>query len=76
MYSNHIQTIRRPDLVAPPRLKFPIRLPSMVQIKPARPNLPIPPPAEPVREKPSEIAALVTPIESQPALPIPPATRS
>jgi hypothetical protein len=27
---NHVQTIRRPDLVAPPELKFPLRLQSMV----------------------------------------------
>jgi hypothetical protein len=27
---NHVQTIRRPDLVAPPDLKFPLRLQSMV----------------------------------------------
>jgi hypothetical protein len=74
VYSNHIQTIRRPDLINPPRLKFPIRLPSMVQIEPARPNIPIPPPVKPVRERSSEIAALVASTESQPALPIPAAT--
>jgi hypothetical protein len=76
IYSNHVQAIRRPDLIAPPKLKFPIRLPSMVQIKPVRPNLPIPPPAEPIRERPSDVAALMTPTVSQPALPVPPATEA
>ena len=32
---NHVQTIRRPDLVAPPELKFPLRLQSMVILPPA-----------------------------------------
>lgn len=29
---NRVQTIRRPDLVSPPNLKFPLRLPSMVML--------------------------------------------
>src|SRR4051812_18508677 len=74
VYSNHIQTIRRPNLINPQRMKIPIPLPRILQIKPPRPNIPTPPPVEPVRERSSEIAALVASTMSQPALPIPAAT--
>jgi len=41
---NRVQTIRRPDLVAPPKLKFPTRLQSMVILPTAAPVLNAPPP--------------------------------
>ena len=40
---NRIQTIRRPDLVKPASLKFPLRLQSMVSLPAARPVLAPPP---------------------------------
>jgi hypothetical protein len=47
---NHVQTIRRPDLVAPPELKFPLRLQSMVILPPAvTPRLAAQPRQEPRR---------------------------
>ena len=37
--TNRVQTIRRPDLVSPPNLKFPLRMQSMVILpSPAAPN--------------------------------------
>lgn len=48
--TNSVQTIRRPDLVAPPNLKFPIRLPSLVML---------PPPAAPALIAPQSVAPQV-----------------
>jgi hypothetical protein len=49
---NRVQTIRRPDLVAPPKLKFPMRLQSMV-ILPSGPAPVLNPPPEPPKQKPA-----------------------
>jgi hypothetical protein len=52
---NRVQTIRRPDLVAPPELKFPLRLQSMVILPaPAAPVLAAPP-----REQPKQTPSAV-----------------
>jgi len=65
-----VQTIRRPDLVAPPKLAYPIRLPSMVML-PA-PAIPAPIPAQPGQPKPakSDEVATVRPSESPVQLPM------
>jgi hypothetical protein len=67
--TNTVQTLRRPDLIAPPKLRNPIRLRSMVVLPaPAIPALVAPPSpkAEPVPDAP-KLAA--TPV-SDPALPV------
>ncbi|HEY1527752.1 MAG TPA: energy transducer TonB [Candidatus Angelobacter sp.] len=52
---NRVQTIRRPDLVAPPELKFPLRLQSMITLPtPAAPILAAPP-----REQPKQTPSAV-----------------
>jgi hypothetical protein len=52
---NRVQTIRRPDLVAPPELKFPLRLQSMVILPaPAAPIL-VAPPREQPKQTPSAV---------------------
>ena len=53
---NRVQTIRRPDLVAPPKMKFPIKLQSMVVL---------PPPTAPVLTAPPQEQP------KQPVMPIP-----
>jgi hypothetical protein len=62
---NRVQTIRRPDLVAPPNLKFPLRLQSMVML-PAR-AVPVlaPRPPEEARQAP------LKPIARNVEIPIP-----
>lgn len=60
---NRVQTIRRPDLVAPPRMKFPIRLQSMVVLPsgPA-PVLTPPPPEPPKAPAPTPAASVEVPV--------------
>ena len=70
--TNRVQTIRRPDLVAPPKLKFPILLPSMVMLPP--PALPIFRPV-PKRQR-AGVGAQPAPILVKPALPIPAAMQN
>jgi hypothetical protein len=50
---NRVQTIRRPDLVAPPKLKFPMRLQSMVVLPSGPAPVLTPPPPEPPKEAPA-----------------------
>jgi len=68
--TNHVQTIRRPDLVAPPKLKFPVRLPTMVMIPP--PPAPVvarvPQPAKPAD---TGVESKLTPEIAKPVLPVP-----
>src|SRR5438067_5740299 len=72
--TNRVQTIRRPDLVAPPNLKFPILLPSMVMLPP--PALPIFRPV-PKRQRAGVIAQPAPPPALvKPALPIPAAMQN
>lgn len=49
---NRVQTIRRPDLIAPPKLKFPMRLQSMVNL-PSGPAPLLTPPPEPPKQPPA-----------------------
>jgi hypothetical protein len=59
---NRVQTIRRPDLVAPPELKFPQRLQSMVILPaPAAPILAAPPREQP-KQPPITASAVEVPI--------------
>lgn len=62
---NRVQTIRRPDLVAPPNLKFPLRLQSMVILPAlAAPRLAPQPPrpiAAPIGEVPVPQATVLNP---------------
>lgn len=44
--TNRVQTIRRPDLVSPPEMKFPVRLQSMVVLPPPSAPVLTPPPRE------------------------------
>jgi hypothetical protein len=59
---NRVQTIRRPDLVAPPKMKFPIRLQSMVVLPsgPAPVLTPVPP--EPPKPVPMPTASVEVPV--------------
>lgn len=50
---NRVQTIRRPDLVAPPKLKFPMRLQSMVVLPSGPAPVLTPPPPEPPKQPPA-----------------------
>ena len=73
--TNEVQTIRRPDLAAPPKLKFPMRLPSLVMLPAPAKQLPAAAPqAAPqvVQTAPSlpELAMTVKPSVAVPALPI------
>jgi Gram-negative bacterial TonB protein C-terminal len=66
---NRVQTIRRPDLVSPPDLKFPLRLQSMIILPaPAAPVLKVPLREEPKEPQPTPLAANAV------ELPIPVAT--
>ena len=73
--TNEVQTIRRPDLAAPPKLKFPMRLPSLVMLPAPPKHLPAAAPqAAPqvVQTAPSlpELAMTAKPSVAVPALPI------
>jgi len=73
--TNEVQTIRRPDLIAPPKLKFPIRLPSLVMLPAPPKQVPVAPQqAAPqvVQTSPSlpELAVAAKPSVAVPALPI------
>jgi hypothetical protein len=65
---NRVQTIRRPDLVAPPEMKFPLRLPSMIILpSPSAPVLAAPlqspkPIATPAQEVPIAQATVQAPV--------------
>src|SRR5438045_3859933 len=76
---NRVQTIRRPDLVAPPNLKFPLRLQSMVMLpaqavpvlaprpkEEARQAPPKPIAPEPTVEMPKLVSVPVAPAEAVP----------
>ncbi|MGI9101719.1 MAG: hypothetical protein ACR2IF_04660 [Terriglobales bacterium] len=68
--TNTVQTIRRPDLPAPPKLKFPVRLQSMVELPaPVVPVLTAPPPVKPAEQaKAAELAIAPEPTVEHPAL--------
>ena len=71
--TNSVQTIRRPDLVAPPKLANPIRLPSMVMLPAlAAPKLVAPQLAQPELPSPLELPTFKAsePRVQVPALPI------
>jgi hypothetical protein len=58
--TNNIQTIRRPDLVDPPKLPHPVRLQSMVMLPAHAPKAAVLPqvdPVQPVVPKPQELAS-------------------
>lgn len=61
---NRVQTIRRPDLVAPPKLKFPMRLQSIVVLpSSAAPVLTLPPPETPKQPPvPTPAASVEVPV--------------
>ncbi len=67
--TNGVQTIRRPDLVAPPKLAYPLRLPSLVML----PAPAIPAPVAPRLEQPVLPTAegLSTLLASEPRVQIP-----
>jgi hypothetical protein len=71
--TNRVQTILRPDLVKAPKLKFAIRLPSMVVVSsPALPSFTAPSPQEKNAETPKpEVAIVAEKLVEQPALPVP-----
>ena len=58
--TNSVQTIRRPDLVAPPKLTNPVRLQSLVMLPAHAPQVPVAPrvdqPMQPVLPNPQELA--------------------
>ncbi len=62
--NNGVQTIRRPDLVAPPKLTYPLRLPSLVML----PAPAIPAPVAPPLERPTFQATEL--LVQNPVLPI------
>jgi hypothetical protein len=68
-----VQTIRRPDLAVPPKLKYPLRLPSVVMLPtPATPALVAPRLERPVSPNPEALSPF-RPMESlvpTPALPV------
>src|SRR5882724_10634350 len=78
-----VQTIRRPDLVSPPKLAYPLRLPSMVMLPvPAIPAPMAPRQLQPVRPNPKEprtvharepTLQLQPPTVEMPKLPVAPA---
>src|SRR5207237_4186813 len=72
--TNRVQTIRRPDLVAPPKLKFPIRLQSMVILPP--PVLPAFRPLPKRQDVGTVTQPAQQPIMVKPALPIPAAMQN
>jgi hypothetical protein len=65
---NRVQTIQRPDLVAPPKLKFPLKLQATVSLPPATAPLLEPPAPEKPQPAPAPVAATTEEI------PIPKAT--
>jgi hypothetical protein len=74
---NFVQTIRQPNLVAPPKLPAPLPLPALISIASAKPELaPQPSPEIPPEVKPIQVAASA-PLNQRveaPKLSIPPAT--
>ena len=68
---NVVQTVRRPDLVTPPKLKFPIRVQSMVMLPQAAvvPTLRVPAPKRPASAAVVEVKS--KPVLEKPLLPIP-----
>ena len=68
-----VQTIRRPDLVAPPKMTYPLRLPSMVVLPHRAIRAPVPPRFEqPVPSNPemlSPLRAIESPVPA-PVLPV------
>lgn len=68
--TNTVQTIRRPDLVQPPKLKFPVRLPSMVLAPAPPPVLPSLAPQPPA----TDLASTALPTVEKPAIPVSTAT--
>ena len=71
--TNTVQTIRRPDMVAPPKLPYPTRLPSLVMLPPpSAPRKELPQPEQPELPSPREQAAFLAsePRVRVPALPM------
>ena len=60
---NRVQTIRRPDLVAPPEMKFPVRLQNMVALPAAAPVLNTPAPREEPKPAPLPFTREEIPVE-------------
>jgi hypothetical protein len=70
--TNRVQTILRPDLVNPPKLKFPVRLPSMVVVpSPAAPSLAAPPQKRSAETSPPQVPVVAQEALEKPALPMP-----
>ena len=74
---NFVQTIRQPNLVAPPKLPSPLPLPALVSIASPKPELaPQPSPVTPPESKPIQVAASqpLDPRVEAPKLSLSPAT--
>lgn len=70
--TNRVQTILRPDLVNPPKLKFPVRLPSMVVVpSPAAPSLAAPAVKKNAETPPPPVPVVAQEALDKPALPMP-----
>lgn len=69
--TNNVQTIRRPDLLSPPKLKFAVRLQSMVVMPAPRPSVSLAP-REPAKTMPpaTELAVVPVPTVENPVLPV------
>lgn len=61
--TNRVQTIRRPDLVAPPEMKFPMRLQSMVALPSAAAPVLNAPPREEPKPAPLPVTRQEMPVE-------------
>jgi hypothetical protein len=69
--TNTVQTIRRPDLIAPPKLKYPMRVKSMVIMPvPSMPALIAPPAPNPSPEVADSPKVVVEPTVEHPVLPV------
>ena len=68
---NRVQTIRRPDLVAPPKMKLPVRLQSMVVLPSGPAPVLMPAPSEPPKQPP--VPTPTTPVEVPVLKPVTPA---
>jgi len=68
--TNNVQTIRRPDLIAPPKLKFPIRLQSMLSL-PASPAPVLAPSPQPAKPAETGVESKAVPAIEKPVLPVP-----
>ena len=70
--TNRVQSIIRPDLVNAPKLKFPVRLPSMVVVpSPALPKFTAPAQKKNAETPPPPVPVLASELVEKPSLPVP-----